>query len=546
MMHFLHGFASVSERPRPWHLLLSPALPVLSFLSANLSTVPPREAIWPLSIIFFAVLLAWISLTFIVGNGRAAALVISVVTFVALAYPMMYRVASFIPLWNPAFSVYILAAGVCVLILRRGGTATVLTTVANTVLLVATITVALPMTWAELRRPESNPVPGSTLEAAGPRAIELPDIYVLVLDGYGRADVLRQYYGFQNPLVAELQSLGFSVADKAWSNYPQTAQSLASALNLNYLSTFLADTDRESEDRRLLAELIAHNRLFTTLRSAGYRVVTYDSEYPLVRPEGVDERLGPWTGLTQFGYSLYERSVAPTLLASFGLPRGWLPAELHRYQVHWTLNRIEQERGDQGSRPTLVFAHVLMPHPPFTFRADGTARATVLPMSLFDGNEWRAMAVNSGETYEAGYVDAVRYLNSRLVTIVRNILTRANRPTIFLIQGDHGPGSHFNRESAEETDLHERFAILFAMRFPEGTDQRINSSITPVNGFRLLLNRAIGTQLPLLEDRAYFTTWSRPFEFVDVTDSIPGFDGDSQMHRTEVVDISAASRRATN
>jgi phosphoglycerol transferase MdoB-like AlkP superfamily enzyme len=115
-------------------------------------------------------------------------------------------------------------------------------------------------------------------------------------------------------------------------------------------------------------------------------------------------------------------------------------------------------------------------------------------MSLFDGNEWRAMAVNSGEAYEAGYADAVRYLNSRLVTIVRNILTRANRPTIFLIQGDHGPGSHFNRESAEETDLHERFAILFAMRFPEGTDQRINSFITPVNGFRLLLNRAIGTQ----------------------------------------------------
>jgi hypothetical protein len=163
---------------------------------------------------------------------------------------------------------------------------------------------------------------------------------------------------------------------------------------------------------------------------------------------------------------------------------------------------------------------MLMPHPPFVFQADGSDRQTRLPVSLHDGREWRQLARNSGETYEDGYIDAVRFLNSRIDGIVRRVLDRAERPTLFYIQGDHGPGSRFNRDSAEDTDMHERFGILLAMRFPDASPPPIDSHVTPVNAFRLLLNRAIGTRLPLLENRSYFTTWSRPFDFIDVTERL--------------------------
>ena len=57
----------------------------------------------------------------------------------------------------------------------------------------------------------------------------MPDVYVFILDGYGRTDVLRDHYKFENPLPTRLKALGFEIAEKAVSNDAQTAQSLASS-----------------------------------------------------------------------------------------------------------------------------------------------------------------------------------------------------------------------------------------------------------------------------------------------------------------------------
>jgi hypothetical protein len=44
--------------------------------------------------------------------------------------------------------------------------------------------------------------------------------------------------------------------------------------------------------------------------------------------------------------------------------------------------------------------------------------------------------------------------------------------------------------------------------------------ITPVNTFRLIFNAYLGTDLELLEDRSYYSTWAHPYRFVDVTDEV--------------------------
>jgi hypothetical protein len=38
-----------------------------------------------------------------------------------------------------------------------------------------------------------------------------------------------------------------------------------------------------------------------------------------------------------------------------------------------------------------------------------------------------------------------------------------------------------------------------------------------VNLYRAVLNRALGTGLPLIENRSFHSTWERPFDFTDVT-----------------------------
>ncbi len=62
-----------------------------------------------------------------------------------------------------------------------------------------------------------------------------PDIYYLVLDGYGRGDVLQKYYGFDNAEFLDgLRQRGFYIADKSSTNYPSTVFSLPSSLNMRY------------------------------------------------------------------------------------------------------------------------------------------------------------------------------------------------------------------------------------------------------------------------------------------------------------------------
>ena len=65
-------------------------------------------------------------------------------------------------------------------------------------------------------------LPGETLtqnlkwSATGHR----PNIYYIILDGYARADVLRDLYGFDNSeFIADLQERGFFVAHRSTSNY---------------------------------------------------------------------------------------------------------------------------------------------------------------------------------------------------------------------------------------------------------------------------------------------------------------------------------------
>ena len=47
-----------------------------------------------------------------------------------------------------------------------------------------------------------------------------PNIYILLLDGYPRADTLAERYDFDNrPFLEELRDRGFDVAERSRTNY---------------------------------------------------------------------------------------------------------------------------------------------------------------------------------------------------------------------------------------------------------------------------------------------------------------------------------------
>ena len=126
--------------------------------------------------------------------------------------------------------------------------------------------------------------------------------------------------------------------------------------------------------------------------------------------------------------------------------------------------------------------------------------------------------VNDGklteEEYITGYRNQILYINQQIRKTVDQILEKSESPPVIVLQGDHGPGSQLNWESAAQSEIWERVSILNAYHLPSGGNEDLYDSISPVNTFRIILNRFFGYQYELLEDRSYYSTKNHPYRFV--------------------------------
>lgn len=329
------------------------------------------------------------------------------------------------------------------------------------------------------------------------------DIYYIVLDGLGRPDVLRDAYGLDlEPLVATLRGHGFYMADRARSNYGQTFLSLASTLNMAELDTLATALGSDSRDRRPLHQVIRTNALMELAHEAGYRVVTIGSDYAATMQFDVADRCD----CRQYGLSeLEQAALALTPFAALPLDR-WTH-DAHRRKVLDSLAALEEP--PPGDRPTLVFAHIVAPHPPFVFDADGRPRDPVETLLGFrDGDHFPG----SAREYVDGYRDQARYVTRRVLRIVEGLLQRPGRKPAIVIHGDHGPGSMLHWERPQDTNMDERMGIFAAYYLPDD-GPALYPDISPLNGARALATRYFGVDLPFVPERSRFSTWSRPYDF---------------------------------
>ena len=192
--------------------------------------------------------------------------------------------------------------------------------------------------------------------------------------------MLRELYDLDlQPFVNALEARGFTVPGPSQSNYAQTYLSMASSLNLSYLDD-IAATIRESSDRRALAYLIQQNALMTIAKRAGYEVIAIGSDY------SATERLDVADQCLCEQYGLSETEVATLNLTPLRtLPLHRWTYDAHRRKFDAAFNHLQDARIQ--TRPNLVFAHVLSPHPPFvshpTGRPGRTARSASQTAVIF-------------------------------------------------------------------------------------------------------------------------------------------------------------------
>ena len=345
---------------------------------------------------------------------------------------------------------------------------------------------------------------GPTLAAA-----VKPDIYVIVLDGYARQDVLRELYRHDNSaFLGDLEARGFYVAREASSNYVQTAYAIAALLNFDYVSWW-----PRSPKNLDLENLVHDNRTFHLLRSLGYRTVAFDTGFAPIQIRNADLYLSPFLPLNDFEPILLINTPVEVLSSWLDLPVPTLTYTAHRRRTGYVLDALGPIASTVGG-PKVVYAHVVAPHPPFVRDEQGRPVNPRRPYVLGDGSDWPG----TRDEYRSEYPKQVRFVNRKILAAIDAIVAASAVPPVIVLLGDHGPGSMFAWDHVTPGCLWERTSSLLAVRLPDARAQDLlYPSISPVNVLRVVFNAHFGAKLPRLEDKTFLTIWHHHDFMIDVT-----------------------------
>ena len=131
----------------------------------------------------------------------------------------------------------------------------------------------------------------------------------------------------------------------------------------------------------------------------------------------------------------------------------------------------------QLAGPKFVYAHIINPHPPYVFNADGSI------------NE------NAEDTPESeGYPAQLAYLEPRILDVIEQILAQSDEPPIIIVEGDHAFGKQYVTSN------------LLALYLPDGGDVGLDDHMTLVNLFPTIFNTYFCTDIEYLPDESYTHT----------------------------------------
>ena len=309
----------------------------------------------------------------------------------------------------------------------------------------------------------------------------LPDIYLILLDGHTRSDVLRDVYDYDNSeFIDQLEDLGFWVADCSHSNYPATNFSTGSMFEMDYMHNVYEDYDG------LVFPPLNSSAVFRILDDHHYTTVTFKNfvfEHFNIKDDIRYAREDSLFGsITEFEKMMVDTSILRILIDMEGVfPESWVrPFDDSLYLTHYrdTLYALD-------TLPTLtemderifVYAHLLVTHDPYVFMPDGSFSA-------------------SKSITPTDYRNSVEFIDNTLPGIVDEIINKSETPPIIIIMGDHGA-------PIKGRPLRERIAILFAIYLQGEEPEGVYDDMTPVNAFRLIFNDLFDADFELIEDLSY-------------------------------------------
>jgi Sulfatase len=325
-----------------------------------------------------------------------------------------------------------------------------------------------------------------------------PDIFFVVLDGYTSSKCLQEEFNYSNKYIdLLLKSNHFFTSIHSKSNYNLTPFSLSSTLDWDYLKPGLENHHYSTRFFLQGIETLKNNELAGFLKKEGYllqnfSVFDFKDAPTQARPlydnnelaRLIDDQTIYSRIMRDIGWNFTVRNY---FTGEFKIPKTYKEKkelEISRDRYNWDklLDAIQTE----NDSPRFVYTHVMLPHDPFYFKKDGSMVSdTAIVLNNYD--------------LKAAYLDQLQYTNSLLGHFIQMASKKTNRERVVIIQGDHG-----FRDYGPTVPKEKEFMNLNAYYFSDHNYSTLYDSISPVNSFRVVLNKYFCQSFPLLKDSSVY------------------------------------------
>jgi hypothetical protein len=505
----------VMKKPTVIHPFLFAIFPILFLFSRNIEQASFSETLLPSAIVLVFTVLLVLLLKWILKDSNKAGIIVSIFLVLFFSYGRIY---DFNLTWHIGhfyigrhrylmltFVMIFTCAAYFIVKIRRDlyNFTSILNVMALSLVVISLVNIGIYKlntrgTWQDNHI--STEHRESDIMDLG-NAVTLRDIYYIILDGYASSSTLKEIYDYDNREFTDyLTEKGFYIASESRSNYAMTSLSLASSLNMEYIN-YLSDTlGIESKDQRVISQMIRHSKVMNFLELRGYRFIRFSSMYAPTNLNRVH------VGISEFQMVLIQTTMLKPFETSFIVG-------LLRENVLFTFSKLAEVYKTEG--PKFVFAHIIVPHPPFIFDANGER----VPINILKMGGWVW-------TQKEKYLNQLIFVNKKVETLVDEILSKSGVSPIIILQADHGPtatlsdGVYDGWQRPTGKMLRERMRIFNAYYLPPDGSDLLYDNITPVNTFRLVFNLYFDKNYELLNDQSYFSNYDHPYGFVDVTDKV--------------------------
>ncbi len=530
----------------PWFVAI---IPIIHLYSNNLGLVIDQEIFLSLVLALLGTTIAFLLINHLLGNRHRTALILGICS-IAFSLSGHVYVLVFMPKSLGIWTLMILSALIFIILLiqriRSNSVFRQMTPVLNLVTLcflalqVITLLVRLEEIAQYVKVSEAYTEKYRVQSAVEKidDSPERPDIYFIIPDGYPSDAWLAQAMNYDNSeFTNALRERGFVIADHAQSNYAATYLSLASTLNMQYYES----NQSSFSDLDYIRLEIANSLVARQLLQLGYTYIQFLSGFWMPSPladvnrdftsrgpvdvivseQDVTEAVYRGDSLATFHHAAIDRSYKEPFIPLYAdttiLRIVW--SRLDKFLNHDDgdpLSRWSPERflatadavANITTMPEATFAsiHLLKPHLPTVFDEDG-----------------RFLGPNVLPTHEEFFAE-FKFVNSRYLRMIDEILENSQNPPIIIFQSDHGStyGSLY-----DDDGLATHFDVYAAYHLPDTYSLDLPETYTLINTFPQILNAAFGTTYEMRENRLYLLPekYRQPFQQVDVTDEFASADG---------------------